>query len=338
MLQSGHPLQRQAMTARKDPIPRENEVSRIYDAAAKRARINFFAFNTAVSIDVYGEQELADVGLASALDACRGFERLFSRTLLHSDVSRINNATGALVEIAPETARVIAQGILFSEASGGTFDITMGSVTRLWDFKNGKIPDAAAIRSALVHVGYRNIDLMNVGGVCFARLRDPLAAIDLGGIAKGYIADRLARQLLDCGLDAFFINLGGNVLVHGRKPDGSRWRVGVKDPVNPGSILGSIEVENCAVVTSGTYDRCFLRDGTVYHHILNPRTGYPVASDIVSATVICRKATDAEGYSTTLLALGNASATAMVEESNCILQAIFVDGDNKVSYAYGIQG
>ena len=155
--------------------------------------------------------------------------------------------------------------------------------------------------------------------------------MDVGGIAKGWIADRLSALLAERGLDSFVVNLGGNVMARGQKPDGSPWRVGLQDPRDKGSIVGAVTVRDASAVTSGVYERCFERDGAFYHHILDPKTGFPVETDAAGATVVARRSIDAEGYSTTLLALGIERGLAFARERDAILGAYFVDRDGKVA-------
>lgn len=316
-----------------DPIPRESEILLAHDKKAGSSLLEFFAFNTVVSITVFDDFKRADNALAASLEACRRFERLFSRTLPNSDVSRINSSGGFLVEIDRDTFNLIASSLSFCADSLDLFDVTMGSVSRLWDFKNGTIPSEEAINNELQHVGFSNIELYEAGGRFFAQLNDPLARIDLGGIAKGFIADKLAALFKETGIESCLINLGGNVYALGRKPDGSRWRIGIKDPNDVSNVIGSIELENCAAVTSGTYDRSFVKNGKRYHHILNPSTGKPVDSDVASVTITSPSALTAEGYSTTLLCLGKHDGVKFAQSKTGIMQAFFIDNTGEIAYA-----
>lgn len=238
-----------------------------------------------------------------------------------------------MVEVDRDTFNLIASSLSFCADSLDLFDITMGSVSRLWDFKNGTIPGEEAINNELRHVGFRNIELYEAGNRFFVQLNDPLARIDLGGIAKGFIADKLAALFKETGIESCLINLGGNVYALGRKPDGSRWRIGVKDPNDASNVIGSIELENCAAVTSGTYDRSFVKNGKCYHHILNPSTGKPVDSDVVSVTITSPSALTAEGYSTTLLCLGKHDGIKFAQSKTGIMQAFFIENTGEVTYA-----
>lgn len=336
----------------------------------------FYAFNTVVTLQAYatdtcGEKTLQEERAAGpssgntprssfgteacnpenlrsifevARDRCRFFENRFSRTLSRSDISRLNNADGAWVEVCKETYELLQHSLRYCEESGGVFDITMGSVVRLWDFHQGVIPSKSDLSNALVHVDWRAIklgvhdELNPRNNICrrprfSVRITDPKASVDVGGTAKGYIADDLGQLLQRYGLESYVINLGGNVLAHGVKPQGEPWRVGIQDPRasrESGTILGAVALENASAVTSGTYERCFTRDGRTYHHILNPKTGFPTDTDLAGATVVAHTSLDAEGYSTTLLALGKEAAVEFVRTHETILAAYLVDNEGQM--------
>ena len=267
--------------------------------AAASLRKAFFCFDTPCEIGGVMEQALLD----SLADRCAGFERSLSRTIAGSDVGRINAAGGEPVEVEAKTAEIIERSLAYSRASRGLFDVTIGSVTTLWNFKEGVAPTDAQIADALPHVDYRKL---RVEGHA-VRLEDPQAKIDLGGIAKGYVADVLVDALVDAGVTSAYVNLGGDVRVLGKKPDGSPWRVGVREPgTGEGDerSLARVELDGGSMVTSGLYERQFERDGKKYWHILDPRTGYPAQGDIVSATIVSERAIDGEGYTKPLFMMG----------------------------------
>lgn len=163
---------------------------------------------------------------------------------------------------------------------------------------------------------------------------DPDAAVDAGGIAKGWIADALVAAMEAHGLSGTIVNLGGNVAVSGTKPTGDPWRVGIRDPRDPSQLIGAVPLVAGSAVTSGVYERCFTApDGTFYHHYLDPRTGRPVETDVAGVTVICEKSIDAEGFSTTLLALGLERGLALARRHPEILQAFFIAPDGTITPA-----
>ena len=214
--------------------------------------------------------------------------------------------------------------------SDGRFDITMGAAVQLWDLRRAIIPSQDALREAVAHVDWRGVRVWGAGGRHFAQLVDPQAAVDVGGIAKGWIADRFTNALVEAGLENFLINLGGNVVAHGEKPGGAAWNIGIRDPRNEGAIVGAMPIRNASTVTSGIYERCCEVSGKFYHHILSPETGMPVETDVAGVTVVADRSIDAEGYSTTLLALGTARGLAFAREHPAIRKAIFVTRNGDV--------
>lgn len=272
-----------------------------------------FCFDTVCQLRGVMGQEVLDG--ASAL--CERCEQLFSRTVETSDVARVNAAGGGPVEVAPETADLIDRALAYCAASGGRFDITIGAVSALWDFHEGIIPGPEAIAAALPHIDYRTVA---VDGTT-VQLLDPASALDLGGIAKGWIADALIAYLSESGVESACVNLGGNVAVLGTKPDGSPWRVGIQDPdaARGEALIARVDIDGGSVVTSGLYERSFERDGRRFWHILDPKTGYPVETDIVSATIYAPTSLDADGYAKTPFFMGP-------EEGIAYLDALGLDG------------
>ena len=333
-----------------DVIPLEKEYRFSGPDENNRIEAQFFAFNTVITLQSYDSLELCKTAFTQARNECRRFELLFSRTLQHSDISNINKARGQEVEINGDTYYLLEAAKYYCEESQGRFDITMGSATALWDFAEKKVPDLISLRASLEHVDWKALllrtedtdhndqrdnanreDLGEEGKLYFARLVDPLAALDVGGIAKGYIADSLTDLLKAAGLTSFFINLGGNTTVAGLKPGDALWRVGIQDPSDSNAIAATVETTDVSLVTSGIYERCFGKDNKFYHHILDTKTGFPVKTDIAGATAITKYSLDAEGFSTTLLALGLKLGKVFVKEHPEILNAIFIDLQGKVT-------
>ena len=270
---------------------------------------SFFCFDTACVVGGVMTQKQLDEAVAR----CQGFETTLSRTIATSDVGRINAAGGAPVEVEPETAELIVQALGYARASGGAFDITIGAVSELWDFHEGIVPAPEAIEAALPHVGYESVQVEGTT----VTLADPLARIDLGGIAKGYVSDVVLDELAAAGVESAYVNLGGNVKVLGSKPDGSPWRVGVRDPeasADQETSVARVELDGGSVVTSGLYERQFERDGRRYWHILDPKTGYPVESDLVSASIVSERSIDGDGYTKPLFMMGAERALAWAGE------------------------
>ena len=317
-----------------DPIPDEQFLETHDAAEGKPAGVRFLAFNTVIDIEAYGETAACQAAFEEARALCRRYERLFSRTLPHSDIARINSAHGQPVAIDPLTYDLLSKAIAYCAESEGAFDITVGPAVRLWNFHEGTVPDDGALAEAVRHVDWRALKLWEEGGACFAQLADPDAAVDAGGIAKGWIADALVAAMEAHGLSGTIVNLGGNVAVSGTKPTGDPWHVGIRDPRDPSQLIGAVPLVAGSAVTSGVYERCFTApDGTFYHHILDPRTGRPVETDVAGVTVICEKSIDAEGFSTTLLALGLKRGLALARRHPEILQAFFIAPDGTITNA-----
>lgn len=280
-----------------------------------------FAFDTFCQFTVYGDSgAIAELGRL-----CNRYDQLFDLYDDASDIARINAAGGAPVEVDPATAEVIQAGIDWSAQSDGRFDITIGAVSTLWDFDEGVRPSDADIAAALPHVGWQNV---NVSGTT-VQLADAGAKLDLGGIAKGFIADKLTEALRERGVESALLSLGGNILALGEKPDGSAWNIGIRDPNDPGgnTVVDTVSVRDASVVTSGLYERTFELDGQRYWHILDPRTGYPVATDVVSDTVISPASTAGDALSTTLFVAGIAAGQELADSYDGTA-ALFLDENN----------
>lgn len=256
---------------------------------------------------------------------CERYENLFSRTIPTSDVSRINGAQGEAVAVATETAQLVARALAYCEKSGGVFDVTAGCLTRLWDFHQGIVPEKQTLQQAVQHVDWRTVSVFQENDTWYVQLADPDAALDVGGIAKGWIADELGEYLQHEGFENFLINLGGNVLAHGHNAKGKPWTIGITNPFPDQSENVVVRCTGESVVTSGTYERCFQKNGVLMHHILDPQTGFPVVTDAVGATIVCEKSIDAEGFSTTALALGVEGGLAFCKAQPEIISAIFID-------------
>lgn len=293
----------------------------------------FAAFGTTVALSSFDDTAVATPALRAAHNACRTFENLFSPVIPTSDVSRINAADGQPTVVSEDTYRLIKRGISYCEASQGRFDITIGSVTRLWDFRTGTVPRACDVEVELAHVDYRAIELAGTPGSRTVRLRDNHAALDLGGIAKGYIADAVVALLKEHGLHSFIVNLGGSISTCGHAPSGDRFTFGIPDPRDTTKFIATVSAENVSLVSSGLYERSFWANGVRYHHILDPATGFPAQTDAECVTVIAPRAIDAEGYSTTLCALGIDEGLACARTLPSIDGALFVDSDARLHRA-----
>lgn len=293
------------------------------------------AYDTVVTITLYGTTDEAVLSDVAAM--CMSYEALFSRTIAGSDVYRINHGNGAPVTVNPETLLLIKESIRFSELTDGAIDITIAPVRDLWDFTDSDmasatsdsftLPDDAALSDALSHVDYHCIQYDEATNT--VTLTDPQAQIDLGFIAKGYIADKIKEYLLSQGIASAIINLGGNVLTIGSKPNQTPFKIGIEKPFDTTTSLDVLSINDRSVVTSGIYQRYATYNDEIYHHILNPETGYPVSDDLLSVTILSDSSMIGDALSTSCLLLG-------VEESKQLLanfddvEAVFVTSDYEI--------
>jgi thiamine biosynthesis lipoprotein len=301
------------------------------------------------------EDNFEDTSNALITDAFKlmsEYEKTLSRTIDGSDIDRINKASGEATAVNEETLQVISKGIGFGDLSGGVFDITVGKASALWDFHESleeggtEVPSAEALKEASGHIDYKAISMDEASGT--VRLDDPEMMLDLGGIAKGYIADRVSEYLRGLGVTSGIVNLGGNIEVIGGKAgslgasleEQSDFSLGIRDPLDEtGGLLGIYPGRDVTIVTSGTYERFIEVDGVKYHHILDPETGWPVDTDVLQVSVIAGAghSADCDGLSTVCLALGSDKGTELIKglaESGEFgpLEAIFVTTDGEIIY------
>ncbi len=318
-------------------------------AAEEKTSSTGFFLDTVITITLYGDTDSA------AMDGCfsllEEYENLLSRTIEGSDVWNINHSNGEATTVSEETAVLIKTALEYSHLTDGAFDITITPLVELWDI-DGKseasavldaetesdgetgdieqenssdslIPSDDEIAAALSHVDYTAVF---VDGTTVT-LSDPEAEIDLGGIAKGYIADRLEEYLLSQGITSALINLGGNVQSVNTKPDGSAWKIGIQKPFGGSSdIVAVVECSGESVVTSGTYERYFEENGKIYHHILDPETGYPVDNGLTSVTIFSDSSTSCDALSTACFVLGLEDGMELIESLEDV-EALFITED-----------
>ena len=300
----------------------------------------FFALGTMNTIQVYGAEDSHAVDLAVA----RVYEIHNRMSVFHeeSDIFRLNAKAGAgPVKIHPETYRLLKLSKEYSAATSGAFDATIRPLTSLWAFGSGRndVPSEDAIREALLLTGYQNLILYENDSA--AELKAPGQCVDLGGIAKGYAGDEIKRILMENGVHNALVNLGGNIVAMGRNPKGMHWKIGIQNPLRPrGQSLHALSVQDKSVVTSGSNERFFMKNGRRYHHILDPKTGMPAQNALLSATVIATSGTDADALSTALFVSGaikpgeKAPKFRIMEEllTKSSAGAVFVTKDLNVSY------
>ena len=293
--------------------------------AAQPVSSQSFALDTVVTITIYaggGEAE-AQAALAR-VDEC---EALLSAHRQGSDIVFLNGADAdENVLVSPLTADVLRAGLEIGEKTGGALDITLYAVSQLWDYKseNPQVPDEAAVRAALEKSGRGRV-CVEGNSVCTGG-----AQLDLGAIAKGAVGDEVMACLKEQGVTCALVNLGGNILTLGEKADGSPWTIAVASPFGEG-YAGRIEVGGGkAVATSSGAQRYFEKDGVVYHHILDPETGYPARSGLALVTVIADDGLTADALSTALFVAGEAQAARILEEQYPKVGAVLIRDDGSI--------
>lgn len=289
-----------------------------------------FALNTIATITIYhtDDTEITD----QAFRIIREKENILSRTIKGSDIDRLNKAGGVPTQVMPETYDLIKKATDYCRQTEGAYDITICPVIDLWDFSTLNIPDESEISHALQKVSYENIVFMDDNTI----MLNNGAQVDLGSIAKGYIADQVWEYLAYKGIKSAVIDLGGNIIAHGKKYDGSSWKIGIQKPFEDKSdIVGYIEAENLSVVSSGIYERYFYSGDKLYHHLIDTSTGYPVENQLSSVTVVGGSSTDADALSTACYLLGLDKGLALINKTENT-EAIFITADGSLHYSNGI--
>lgn len=292
-----------------------------------------FYLDTVVTLTVYETEDKSI--LQDAFSLIADYESMLSRIREGSDIWNINHSAGTPTKVSAETISLLQTALNYCELSDGAFDITIAPVTDLWDFHgegSGNVPDQEQLAEALSHVNYNNVKI--TGNM--VTLSDPRAAIDLGAIAKGYIGDRVKDFLLSKGITSGMINLGGNVLVIGEKPDGSLWKIGIRKPFSEdGSELSAVvSAADQSVVTSGTYERYFIKDNTLYHHILNTQTGYPARTGLSSVSILSDGSAKGDALSTICFLLGPEKGMDLIEKTDGV-EALFITEEGELLYSSG---
>lgn len=264
---------------------------------------DFFAMDTYMTFAAYGDA--AGSALAEAEARVLALEAAWSVTDPDSRIYALNHAQGRSVDVDADTLAILRFCLEMAERTGGLLDPTIYPVLAAWGFTTGeyRVPAQAEIDALLGYVGYAQLELSETS----ARL--PAGAqLDLGAVGKGWAGDEAAEVLQDRGVTSALLSLGGNVQAVGAKPDGSPWRVGVLLP-GEATHFCVLEIRDCAVVTSGNDQRYFTgEDGTVYGHILDPRTGYPARSGLACATVVGAEGELCDALSTALFIMGAEAA------------------------------
>lgn len=288
----------------------------------KESRVQLFCMDTVMDLRAYGEE--GNNAVKNAEEELKHLETLFDRKSGTSDIHNINSGK----EVSEETEEILKKALEISAKTNGAFDITVSPVMDLWGFydSNYSVPSDTDIKNALKSVNYKNI-FFNNGKINILNN----AGIDLGGIAKGYASDKVIEIFKDYGIKSAIINLGGNVFALGRRSDGKMWTVAITDPFDKENYALTLEIEDKAVITSGGYQRFFEENGKRYHHIIDPKTGYPAQSGIESVTVISSNAAEADALSTALFVMGKDKAAEFLKKNKNI-DAVIITDEKKIYY------
>lgn len=306
--------------------------------------------NTTCTITIYDDMKQTDAQklIDETFSLCKAYEGKLSKTIEGSDVYKVNHSNGKPVLVSGSTADLVQKGIYYGQLSEGRFDITVGTLSNLWNFNsdNPKVPSDQSIQDAVKTIDYTKLHIeangidnpsKNQASKKNVWSDDPNSELDLGGIAKGYIADRASEFLVNKGVKSAIINLGGNIVAIGEKKDGASWNIGVEKPfTDRKEIVGYVNVKNKTVVTSGIYERMFEENGVLYHHILDVKTGYPSKSDVESVTIVADlgKSVDCDALSTICLMLGTAKGSELINSIDGV-EAAFIDKNGNIAATSG---
>lgn len=296
-----------------------------------------YQIGTYITLSIYADEQVPDETFDALFELIDFYEKMVSKNIPTSEVSLINKSAGVEpVAVSNELMEMVKIGLNYANASNGLFDVSIGSLVDLWGIgtENAKVPTESELSASMATVDYKNIQIDEDENSIF--LTEPGMVMDLGALAKGYIADRVKDLILEKGYDAAIINLGGNVLTVGTKPNADYWRIGVRDPRSESvTEMGILNLEDNSIVSSGVYERYFLEGDMRYHHIINPKTGYPEQNDIMSVSIVSKDSVDGDALSTTAFLMGLEDGLAYVESLEAI-DAVFVMSDLSVYVTSGL--
>ena len=285
------------------------------------------AMGTVVSIRLFGSDgEEAAAQIENSINETE--KALLSWREKNSDVERINASAGEAVSVSTETVEIISKALDVSRSCEGAFDITVGKLTELWDFggEDQRLPSEDEITEALGTVGYSSVKITDT-----AVLTADKQKLDLGAIGKGAACDRVRDYLSSTSTDSAVISVGGSLLLYG----GRSFNIGIVNPANDKEAMGTLELSDICVSTSGNYEKFFVEDGKAYHHILDARTGYPADSRLSSVTVVCDSGVLSDALSTACYILGYNDSLALLELYDA--EAVFIFKDNTVRITDGLE-
>lgn len=295
-----------------------------------------FMLGTICSIKIYNKSD--ESILDKGFDKIKDIENKMSLNIKESDVYKLYELSGKEpLKVSDDTFKVLKMGKEFGDISNGHFDITIGPLSKLWNIgtPEAKVPTEDELKETLPLIDYSKLTLDEKNKT--AKLENDGMMVDLGGIAKGYAADEVAKVLKENGVKNAIINLGGNVFTLGKSTNNTEWNIGIQNPFEGrGDAVGSVKVENKSIVTSGIYERYVEENGKKYHHILNPKTGYPYDNEIAGVTIITDESILGDALSTTVFSLGLHEGLDFINKRKDA-EAIFITKDNKIYLSNGIK-
>ncbi len=296
-----------------------------------------YQLGTYITLSIYADEEVPTEVFDKLFDLIDFYEYMISKNIVDTELNQINENAGIKpVKVNDELFEIIRLGIEFAGYSDGLFDITIGPLVDLWGIgtDSENIPTDVAIKEKMTVINYKKIVIDEDEKTVY--LPEKNMALDLGAIAKGYIADRVKALILEEGYSSAIINLGGNVLTVGTKPNSDTWSIGVRDPESDaGTTMGILKLEDNSIVSSGIYERFFMEGDKRYHHLINPKIGYPEQNDIMSVSIISELSVDGDALSTTVFLLGLDAGYKLVEGLENI-EAVFVLADHSVYITSGL--
>lgn len=296
-----------------------------------------FQIGTHITIKVYDDKEVPNDVFDQIFGLIDTYENMVSKTIATSEVSEINLKAGLNpVAVSDPVIDLIEIGQKYAGLTEGLFDVTIGPLVDLWGIgtESAAVPSDEARLNAMSKIDYRKVTIEPIGKTIM--LEETEMEIDLGAIAKGYIADRVKELILDLGYEHAIINLGGNVLTVGTKPNSDAWQVGVRDPQSSsGNTMGILKLEDNSIVSSGIYERFFNSGDTRYHHIINPKTGSPEFNGMYSVSIVSETSVEGDALSTSIFLLGLEKGFALIE-SLPNTEAVFVMEDQSVYVTSGL--
>ncbi len=296
-----------------------------------------FLLNTIVTISLYDSTDESII--TEAFQLISQYEKIYSRTSESSELYKLNEhmlpESNGTYTVSNDLADILKKAYYYSELTDGAFDLAIEPVSSLWDFQSETpvVPDSEEIAKHLPAVDYHNV---HIDGNKVSFDSDD-TGVDLGAIAKGYIADRVKDFLIDKGVNSAMINLGGNVLCVGEKPDGSPFSIGIQKPfADRNETVAVMKLKDKSVVSSGIYERYFTVNDTFYHHILNSKTGYPTDNDLIAVTIVSDYSVDGDGLSTSVFALGLDKGMELIDSMDNVY-AVFITDDYELHYSNGFK-